>query len=390
MERRLARLVIAACASAAALGCQNLIGADFDSARAAPAAATTDGGSCQLADPPARPSDLPKAADSVDFTVVINQLDFGDDTPDAGVTGLVGYDQDHLCTTESGPPSCKQYSWLPQRPTVDGPGGRDDGVGVLFKEQRSVLPGGSLIGSAEENAGIASGATAPPGVLRIRGFSGLGSDDKVVVEFFQAAAFDDVPQPGASGDGGGARPHFDGSDQWPLVRATLAPSDGGDLVETTQRDDAAFVIEGTLVAHFDELRLPMHNVYLDVSKVVLTAHLTFDKKAGWTLRDGTMASRLETKSLLAFAPLATVSAVNVALCKNDALNYAFVKKILCESADLPAIDGDPNSACAYTSLGMGFQTSPASLGRVVDVAQPVDPCPPDADPAMDTCEVENQ
>lgn len=399
VERRIATLS-AGWASIATLGCQTLIGADFDSARLAPAKVVKDGGgssSCKLWEPPERPPNL-QAGDSIDFTVVISHLDFGDEGPDGGVTGLVGYDLDNLCTTQNGPPSCKPYDWLSQAPKADGPRGRDDGVGNLFKQQRSVLPGGALIGTTEENAGLAAGESAPPGLLHIEGYSGYASDDHVVVEFYQVARFNAVPQPGALGDGGGVRPRFDASDHWPLVRETLLPpgkhpdggrADASDRVETTQTDVTAFVNDRQLVAHFAKLRLPMRNVFIDVSNAVLTAELHIDS-GSWRLEHGTLSSRLETRSLLAFAPLATKSFIGVALCKTDDLNYTNVKRILCESADLPAVDGDPTTPCTYTSLGMGFETSPASLGPVVDVPPLADPCPSTADPATDTCEFEKQ
>jgi hypothetical protein len=371
----------------AALGCQTLIGADFGSARAIPEAAAP--AVCKLERVPTRPPNLPSAADSVEFTVVIDQLDLGDEAPDGGATPAVGYDLDGLCTTKSGPPSCRQFAWLDQAPAVDGPGGRDDGIGNLFKAQRTVLVGNALISSSEENAGLVSGATAPPGVLRIRGFSGLASDDRVQVELFQAAAYGAVPRP-PGGDAGGALPRFDETDHWPLVRETLLDPDG-DAPESSQRDDSAFVIGGQLVASFDKLRLPMHNVFVDVSKATLTGDLARDKNTGrWTLQNGTLAARLETRTLLAFAPLATILQAGVALCKDDALNYDKVKRFMCQSADLPAVDGDPKSDCMYTSLGIHFQTSPASLGPLVDVSPLPDPCPPGLDPAQDTCDDEFQ
>jgi hypothetical protein len=369
----------------AVLGCQTLIGADFGSAHLAPASAPEG---CTPKQPPKRPADLPPAGDSVDFTVVIDQLDFGDEAPDAGAKSEVGYDLDGLCTTKSGPPSCRQASWLDQAPAVDGPDGRDDGVGNLFKAQRMVLPGGALIGTTEENQGLVSGTTAPVGVLRITGYAGFGSDDHVVVELFQAAPFNATPH--GAGSDGGSSPRFDASDQWPIARETLVDKDG-DSIESTQRDDAAFVIGNQLVANFDTLKLPMHNVYVDVSKATLTGDLHHDLATGqWTLMNGTLVGRIETKSLLAFAPLATITVVHVALCKDDPLNYDKVKRFMCQSADLPAIDGDPKSACTFTSFGMNFQTSPASLGPVVDVAPLPDPCPPNYDPAKDTCEFEFQ
>jgi hypothetical protein len=357
-----------------AIGCQTIIGADFDSAKLAPSKPA-----CELATPPVRPDDLPRATDSVDFTVVIDQLEFGDEAPDAGPVRPVGYDLDGLCTGEDGPPSCKPYPWL-HSDHRDGPDGRDDAIGDLFIAQKRVF-GLSLIGTTEENEGINAGRAAPPGVLRVRGFSGLASDDHVTVELFQAASFDfaDPPLPPGAVP---RRPVFDPSDHWPIVRSTLQSESP---VESNQRDEDAFVLDNTLVAHFDALLLPMHDIYVEVLKVTFAGHLHYSPDSGWTVRDGTLAGKIRTDFLLGFVPLATRSAVNVSLCTDDALNYEMTKKILCQSADLPETEGDPRSPCAFASLGMNFESSPASLGAIVDVAPLESPCPPETDPAGDHC-----
>jgi hypothetical protein len=361
------------------LGCQTIIGAEFDSAQLAPSKP-----SCQPARPPVRPAHLPSATDSVDFTVVIDQLDFGDMAPDAGKSRPVGYDQDGVCTGEDGPLSCTPYSWLDSMPE-DGPGGRDDAVAELLKQQKSLF-GISLIGSDEENEGTVAGLGAPTGILRVRDFSGLASDDHVTVELFQAAAYS-LAEPPVGPDAVPKRPSFDASDHWPVVRASLE-ADGASPLESTQRDDDAFVIDNTLVAHFDMLQLPMHNVYVEAMQVAFTASLHYSAASGWTVRDGTLAGKIRTDFLLGFVPLATRSAVNVSLCTDDALNYKLAKTLLCQTADLPAEKGNRKSPCAFASVGVNFQSSPASLGPVVDVLPQPSPCPPLTDPANDHCSLD--
>ncbi|HEX4335317.1 MAG TPA: hypothetical protein VH062_05350 [Polyangiaceae bacterium] len=373
--RRLASNSLGTLSSLALFGCQSIIGADFGSVQAAKV--------CVPLHAPTRPADLPMATDTVDFTVVLDELAFGDDGPDAGASRSVGYDQDGVCTVPGGPPSCKAYPWLDAKPLLDGDDGRDDAVGGLFAAQKAVF-GGALIGSDEENAGVMAGTSAPPGVLRVRGFSGLATDDHVVVELFQAAALD-FGDSAELADGGMRRPALDATDHWPIVRATLTEDDAGTDVASSQRDDDAFVVDSTLVAHFDHLLLPMHNIYVEVSKAVLSGHLAYDASTGWVLRDGTLAARILTDFLLGFVPLATRSTVNVSLCTDDVANYQVVKKVLCGAADLPAKDDDPDSSCEFTSLGLGFQSSPASLGPVVDIVPPPSPCSPDTDPGRDTC-----
>jgi hypothetical protein len=129
----------------------------------------------------------------------------------------------------------------------------------------------------------------------------------------------------------------------------------------------------------------MHDIYVEVLKVTFAGHLHYSPDSGWTVRDGTLAGKIRTDFLLGFVPLATRSAVNVSLCTDDALNYEMTKKILCQSADLPETEGDPRSPCAFASLGMNFESSPASLGAIVDVAPLESPCPPETDPAGDHC-----
>lgn len=363
-------------------GCQTIIGADFDSAELAPVSKAGPP-TCKLAKALVRPDDLPKASDSVDFTVVLNQLDFGDNPSDSG-GAPVGYDLDGLCTREGGPPSCEPYPWF-KPDLADGPEGRDDSVGGLFAAQKRIL-GQSLIGTTEENENIAAGLIAPTGVLRVRGFSGLASDDHVTVELFQAAALSAADPPGEAG-AAPRRPAFDATDHWPVVRDTLEA--GGALpLESTQRDDDAFVMGSTLVAHFDTVRLPMRGVYIQAVDIVLTGRPHIDPIDGWTIQDGTIAGKVHSDALLAFIPLATRAVVNVSLCTNDDLNYKLAKSLLCQAADLPEKDGDPKTPCTYASIGLNFQSSPASLGGVVDPAPLENPCPPETDPAMDHCSIE--
>jgi hypothetical protein len=89
--------------------------------------------------------------------------------------------------------------------------------------------------------------------------------------------------------------------------------------------------------------------------------------------------------MLSFLPAATTSLLNVPLCTDDESNYGPAKRFICGSADLPAAGGDPKSPCLFTSIGESFQSSPASLGRAVDVEQPASLCPEATDPAKDSC-----
>jgi hypothetical protein len=379
-------------------GCAKIIGADFDAARLEPVkshdasvdrATPLEASSCDLLVAPERPADLAPATDDIAFTVVVRTIDFGDTAPDGGTPGyfMTGYDVDGLCTRANGPSPCVPQPWVGGI-HEDGPRGQDDAVALLMLNQMSNF-GVNAVGSIPTNEAVRAGRDAPIGVIRVRGFGGLGEDDHVEVDWFAVSALRGSGDGGVSaGDAGATAPRFDSSDRWPVLSTSVVdPSiaNPSDRV-STYRDSHAFVTKTTLVAHFDRVSIPLSNVYFDVLGVTLTAAL---RRGGgvWTLNDVVLSGASTTNSLLRVVPHIGYLLFGISFCTDNKANYPKVKRFLCESADLPATLGDPSSVCTVTSLSAHIETSAASLGPIVAPPPIPTPGPPKTDPRNDSCDI---
>lgn len=379
--------------------CAKIIGADFDSARLAPSRSTDassehplgpEASTCNPLKPLERPPNFAPATDGVDFTVVVNTIDFGDSAPDGGTPGYftTGYDLDGLCTRAEGPAPCVPQPWIGGF-HEDGPRGQDDAVALLMLNQMTNFRV-QAIGSSVVNDGVHAGRNAPIAVIRVRKFGGLGEDDHVEVDWFATAAL------GRGGDGGtsvatdaAVVPRFDATDHWPVLSSSLVDpsvSNPSDMV-SVYRDPNAFVTLNTLVAHLPRVSIPLSDVYFDVTDVTLTGTLRRVSSV-WRLDDVVMSGWTPTNSLLGVVPQIAYVLFGISFCTDNLANYPKVKRFLCESADLPTKLGDPpSSVCTVTSAGARMTTSPANLGPVVDPPPKPSPCLPATDPANDTCDI---
>jgi hypothetical protein len=181
---------------------------------------------------------------------------------------------------------------------------------------------------------------------------------------------------------------LDGSDAWPIRDESYeSSSDAGAVAVARFRDDDAFVTRRTLVAHFDVTRIPMLNVYFDVQDVVLTATTVRDAFGVWTLEEGIVAGRAPVNDLIRVIPEIAAKNFDATLCTDNTLNYEPVKSFICTVGDLPAsADAPATDLCSHASIGVAFETRPASLGPTVPTPQRTIVCPPETDPANDTCE----
>lgn len=398
MHRRLAtHFALTSSLLSLTVGCESIIGADFSGARLRPARlrdASTDANSAE-AMPPCNPlvpverqPDMAHATDTVEFTVVVRTVDYGDDAPDAGSPAYAsrGYDLDDTCTAGLRTSSCTPRSWIGSV-TADGPRGQDNAVGGLLAAQAGVF-GRQVVGSNFLNAAVARGEDAPVGVLRIRGFGGLSEDDRVEVDWFVAAP------PLVTPDGGtrpATVPAFDAGDQWPILSPSVADPTVATAAATVSlyRDPTAFVTRNQLVAHFSTLIFPISNVYFTVTDAVLTGEIERDPVSGiWMLINASFAGHGRTDDLLGVIPeiVQTLFGSSVHLCTDDQANYSQVKRYICGSADVPATRGArPDSACVGSSVGASLVTAPATLGAIVEPVPRPELCPPATAPKNDTC-----
>jgi hypothetical protein len=374
-----------ALAAPAFAGCETILDARFDEARPYPDAGTTSGADsgadsggdaaeCSPIEPPSRQS-TSGATDEIGFIVVVHDVDFGDRLgPDGEPTvETVGYDIDGQCTGRGNPQNCVPPAWTDSDVT-DGEQGRDNAVGKLLLREEEFF-GSAVVSSDGMTTNVAMGFDAPFGILRVSDFGGLSEDDRVVVEWF-------VPEPL------GHAALFDGSDAWPIRNDSFEDptASTGDAVAVF-RDDNAFVTRRTLVAHFDSTEIPLLNVYFDVSDVVLTATTVRDPTGVWTLTDGVLSGHSPVNDLLRVIPEIAAKNFDATLCTDDAVNYPILKSFVCTAGDLPERpDGPATAPCTQTSVGVAFDTRPASLGPAVPPSPRTVGCPPETDPANETCD----
>jgi hypothetical protein len=376
----LAALMLAAATGA---GCESVIGADFGGAEprlvdAGGAAGTGGAGdpSCVLAQPPERPA-IPAAGDDVEIVFVMKAIHFGDGLDASGRPEYLdlGYDLDGLCT---GPgreaAGCTAPDWL-DLDLRDGDRGQDNSVGKLLLSQEATFAA-SIITSDQLNANVADGINAPTSVLRIRDFGGLGEDDRVEVDWFVTGAL-------------GSPPTFTGADAWPVLASTLADPEASTGAATVShfRDPNAFVTQRVLVARFERVQIPLLDVYFNVQDLVLTGRLNPVIGTGeWRLEDGILTGWTTSQELLRVIPLIAESSFGVSLCTDNAANYPTVKRFICAAADL-AEDGstDGSALCLRHSVGARFEAAPGALGAPIAAPPQEGRCPPETDPANDTC-----
>jgi hypothetical protein len=348
--------------------CERLLGVDFDSAELAPK--NLDGGQgeaavCDSFEPPGPPSTT-GAGDEISFTVVIHNVDFGDrkDAQDEPLFPERGYDIDGTCTGIS-PAPCQPPSWTGLE-HVDGPRGQDNGVGRILLVQGDVV-GTQVVSSSVLNENMATGAFAPFGLIRVKGYGGFTDDEHVVVDWFVALA----PKPDATS---GFTPLFDGSDAFPVDAADELTADGGvsDAASAERisifRDENAYVSRRILVAHFPRVLAPLANVYFEVVDAQLTGTPVRDTQTGfWTLAEGIFSGRAKLVTLLEVVPETAYVTSGIGLCPGDP-NFGLVKQMICSGADT-LFEGTPGpgAECDGVSVGMSFESAPAVVGPAVDV-----------------------
>lgn len=364
------------------LGCEAIIGANFDDATARPDAGEgTAATICGSEGLPVRP-ELGMSGDDIDFVVVLDPLDFGDRLAPDGTPEYLnrGFDLDNRCTNQGQPSECTLPDWVdPSADVTDGPQGQDNAVGrfiFLAMEQFMV----DLLSSDLTNSSVANGTWAPFGVLRVRGFSGFSIDDSVEVEWFVPTAM--------SRSATMSVPTFTTADRWPILTTSAQNPSAMSAADTVSvhRDRDAYVDMRRLVARFERVRLSFANNYFEARELVLTAEPVRDVDGTWTLENGTLGAIIDTADFLPLVPAVSETSLGVQLCTDDGANWAPIKAFICALADTPAEGAtDPSQPCRFTSLGASFGTRPAALGDLVQ-PEPIEICTPETDPARDTCE----
>ncbi|HEX8790188.1 MAG TPA: hypothetical protein VF765_04500 [Polyangiaceae bacterium] len=364
--RRLLALAGCALAATLAIACESIIGVDYSDKHLA---------TCQHAEPPGPPGGGDTGS-AVSFTSVVYTIDWGDDSDSAGNPRAltIGYDDDDRCTSLLDAPACEPASWTAAT-MVDGPGGIDNGVGMLLYDQGTYF-GLKPFTSSFLTESTQSGQQAPPGIIRVTGYSGYAIDAQVTVEWFVPVA-------------PGVKPKWDGTDSWPILNGTADPTSGGGIVSHFI-DRSAFVTNYHLVAHLPVgAPVVISDVPFKTVSMIVTADLVLPAAGQWQLQNGIAAgvglqSELfdELGALTASFAGTSDAGIPNAICRNETALYAKIKTWLCSHADVLRGSGP---ACDASSFGMGFTARPGRVGAIAPAAPPVMYCMPGDDPAGDTC-----
>lgn len=296
----------------------------------------------------ARPPPPPKTSDgpeNLSVVVVAKQILLSPDP-----TGdPVGYDLDDKC---SGPETC-----VGEKPHED-PGGRgvDNNAGSLF-----TLVNGRTDLEQRVNDGILLGGKTI--LLRITGYNGKADDPAVTISLYTSQGLFD-------GSGNNVAPAFVESEAWSLDQSqfsAIAP----DLPKaTTQGYVANGIVVGSLSASV--ALSASFSVTFNAAYVTAELDLTGAKP---TIKSGIIAGRWPVADILRVIARLRTSDGGKPLC-NDATNYAFAKKIICDDLDIRGDRADDGKMlpCNATSAAIRIMTAPASLGAH-RTEPPDEPCP---------------
>lgn len=321
----------------------------------------TDADTCQHARPPGRPAKN-GSADSARLVFAIDALYVG--LPPNPGNATVGYDLDNVCTCP-GPASCNA---APKKTNTanncDGENGVDNSGAELI--QTITLAAGS---DGNPNAAISEGRSGL--LIQLAGYNGTPDDDDLQLTFFATS--------GTELDGEGKRipPVHDGNDSWTVRRDSLFGGNGdGPNYIGANRDDHAYVANGTLVAHVD-FPLSFGNIDAILKETVITARIE-GTGASTKLLDGRFVGRWRSSDLLtALDSVPDPLVPGGGVCGSSAL-YQQLKGEICAAVDLRGTASEdsqqPLLNCDALGMVMSFTAGTAKLGTPSDRTPPVHFC----------------
>lgn len=353
---------------------------------------------CGHATWPSPPEDADPGSDTVDVVLAVSGIDFGESATDGTV---IGYDLDNYCTCQGEGPSCNEPEWA-TADHCDGPAGRDNAWASIFAAAIMFEPS---LSSEAISAEVQQGGFTM--LVRVHRYNGMPNDDSVTVAIYASPGLDTDPcQPPDS------MPAWDGDDRWPVVYSSFAGSGGGagvggggggvpidcssganvppgyDFDQPRFVDPQAYVTDSVVVANLPDVEMILaadsgSNVKLTAG--FLTGRLEEGSGVGeWILRDGLLVGRWQVNDV--FRSLgAMVTGGGDTVCTDDTI-YPLIKSAVCKFPDIASTLGGPTTPCDAISFAMGFEAEPARFGSVYFPSAPVAPCPPETDPANDTCE----
>jgi hypothetical protein len=382
------------------------------------AATSSSGGAggqdgCPHATVPPPPGASDPGLDDVSFVVAVRRVDFGETDLTSGP--LVGYDLDGFCTCQGQSDSCKEpASAIPNH--CDGPAGRDNATAKVLAQAATFRK--ALTSKFHTERAEAGEWTL---LVRVDGYNGKPNDLEVRVAVYASPGRDADPCLST-------KPKWDGTDAWPIEHVSLvkpAPGTGGaggsgaggsgagggpggaggsggaagagggclgggggyDVDAPRYVDRSAYVTDGTLVANLPELAIAIDSdtqlVEVHLTAAFITGRPALDDAGRWRIDDGLFAGRWKINDVL--PAIAAMLADPKTVCTDDVL-YKTVKDGVCAYPDIASKLGGISTPCDALSTGIAFEAEQALLGEV-HVGNPKPPgCPPETDPANDSCD----
>lgn len=342
--------------------------------------------SAEWPDPPAESGT--DAGGDIDFVVAMKTIDLGDILgPEGPSYRTVGFDLDGRCTAPGqGSGSCRTPDWATDH--GDGVFGIDNAMGLFFNGARELLTEGPSVSYNKLiNYGVATV------LFRVRDYNGAANDPQVRVGFY-------TPGPRLSPSFVPVPPEWDGQDVWPILDESLEPvalPDGGmtgDIDRPIAADLYAYVTDGVLVANVPSASLrvpspivgPPGQIIIRISGAVVVGRIE-QANGVWEIRDATLAGRWRMQDLLSQMsqfPSRVDNSKKTPLCTNVG-DYGKWKEDFCSLVDILAGHGTVNTPCDALSVGIRFDTGAARLGPVIPTPPQPPRCPPQFDPAGDSC-----
>ena len=323
---------------------------------------------CNHAEPPARPAqDDPSDAGAATFVLALDNIDFdlGGDAGDAGGSPAVGLDLDHTCTCP-GPKSCVPAANANAQ--CDDSQGRDNAGGALIKQFSAISS--SELNANKVNTNMAKGVNSM--VLVLSNYNETPNDATVSLGVLVSNGT--VPLDDA---GTNPIPKHDGTDQWGIDPSSLIGS--APPYVAVNEDDAAFVVNGVLVAHVSfpfGLGPSVGANFLRVDGAYLVGALE-KSGSGYSLT-GYVTGRWDTRNILTgMAGMHDPFNSGQFLCGSDS-TYQALKAAICAGADISrdSTRDNTNAPCDALSLAVGFSAEPAQLGGILSGNPRPEPCGP--------------
>jgi hypothetical protein len=296
------------------------------------------------------------------IVLAVHSIDLGE-----GEMNPPGYDLDHTCACFMGMgPSC-----VSPIQHCDFPDGVDNGASKLVQLIQIGLGAGNF-GSSYFSTKADEGHWSL--LIQVTGYNGMADDPQVDVAVF--------PSPGLSG----ATPKWDGTDTWPVTASSVM---NGDITKPVYVSMGAYVSNHVLVAALTTVPLTisgstMQTITITLSEGVFTGTLS-GVGNNWEVTDGILAARWAQEDI--FGALSSYrNGMGQPFCTNVPLVYSTAKTAVCNGLDiLKDGAGAKSLPCDALSMGIGFKAQSALIGSVITPPPPTPGCPPQFDPANDSC-----